>query len=54
MCTQVILEDACAIFKGEVYDISDNKTVFAMASQTVVGVVVIAMIGGGGTPRTGQ
>ena len=56
MCTQVILEDACGIMKGEVYDISNKKTGFATGSEAVVVGAVSDMIGGGSgrAPRTGQ
>jgi hypothetical protein len=54
MCTQVILEDVCGIFKEEAYDISNKKTGFATGSEAVVVGVVSDMIGGGSgsAPRT--
>jgi hypothetical protein len=56
MCTQVILEDVCGIFKEEAYDISNKKTGFATGSEAVVVGVVSDMISGGSgsAPRTGQ
>jgi len=56
LCTQVILDDVCVIFKGEVYDISNKKTGFATGSEAVVVGAVSDMIGGGSgsAPRTGQ